>query len=81
MLTIPDRCETCRFWAKTEGDYHGYGICRRYPPKANHHGQTPGAETLADWWCGEFKPLQAATGSLELPGPQSIEDAVYRSRS
>jgi hypothetical protein len=65
---LQECCSGCKFWSKSgedAGDGHGnsaYGECRRYPPTDRTEGED-GDETvflppftLADEWCGEFKP-------------------------
>lgn len=36
--------------------YHVNGNCRRLPPVCYPNGLTMFPATLAEWWCGEFKP-------------------------
>lgn len=68
------RCETCRFWLASHGEY---GDCHRYPPQiANIYGHTLTAFVsssdfenslihfpvlLADGWCGEYQPRSEPT--------------------
>lgn len=51
-----ESCKNCKFWMQVSCD-EKRGQCHRYPPqpdgKAGIIDYT--SQTLAIWWCGEFK--------------------------
>lgn len=59
---MPDRCDQCRLFWRTEDAADGdNGICRRYPPQALVDPSDGGVFTLYPHvqpaaWCGEFSP-------------------------
>lgn len=48
-----EQCGTCRYVFA----WHERLLCRRYPPSPKHNSGYNGvADTLAEYWCGEWKP-------------------------
>jgi hypothetical protein len=57
-MSDPPRCETCRFFDRSEYSDNG-GLCRRYPPTVyNDEGDTDWPWTREHHWCGEHQPRE-----------------------
>lgn len=58
MPSEQERCETCRWWVKSEKrQEEGQGACHRYPPLALSGGGTRRPWTYKAHFCGEHTPL------------------------
>lgn len=84
----PERCETCRFWAKdstAKQDKLGQRFCLRYPPQLVVFEVSNGEqeacdvwpETSASDWCGEWQPSALNVKAKPPVSPPPVPPPAY----